>query len=136
MADRERLWQRYWGIRDDHRNGHRMPILRHLALRRDPMAMMELASEVGEPGNAALPFSSAGLYHRAYRTGYALAAQHLAMDAFNRRDQTGYRRWLAKAAASGDTDAARQLRRFETRLPHANARLIGRHRPFSESDYG
>jgi len=32
MSKRGRLWARYWGIRDDHGNGHRMPILRHLAL--------------------------------------------------------------------------------------------------------
>ena len=132
---RERLWKRYWAIRDAHRNGHRMPILRHLALRRDPMAMTELGSELVRVGRASEPFSQAGLYHRAYRSGYGMAAQHLALNACNRGDLAGHRRWLARAVRVGDADAHRELRRFETRLPHQNAGLIGRRRPFRPSDF-
>jgi hypothetical protein len=135
MKKRERLWERYWSIRDAHGNGHRMPVLRHLALRRDPMAMTELGSELVRAGRPSERFSQVGLYHRAYRSGYGMAAQHLAMNAFNRGDLTNYRRWLARAARAGDVNAGNELRRFETRLPHRNAGLIGRRRPFRRSDF-
>ncbi|RYE97396.1 MAG: hypothetical protein EOO77_39120 [Oxalobacteraceae bacterium] len=135
MTKSEQLWSRYWGIRDDHQNGFAMPIVWHLALRRDPLALMELGSTFEKPGCIAEPFSQEGLAYRAFRHGYPNGAQHLAMNAFNRRDLTGYRYWLARAARAGDKDAVRELRRFEVRLPHTSARRIGRQRPHRPSDF-
>jgi hypothetical protein len=57
------------------------------------------------------------------------------MNAFNRRDLSGYRHWLGQAARLGDHDAKAEHRRFETRLPHENAALIGRKRPHRTSDF-
>lgn len=131
----ERLWERYWAIRHEHRNGYFMPILWHLALRRDPPAMTELSSTFAKAGRLSDPFSQEGLAYRAYRSGEAVGAQHLAMNAFNRGDMCGYRRWLAKAAKLGDRDAVQELRRFELRLPHEDAGLIGRKRPYRRSEF-
>ena len=135
MTKQERLWSRYWDIRDDHHNGYATPIIWHLALRRDPLAMTELSSTFNKPGRIADPFSQEGLAYRAFRCGHRNGANHLAMNAFNRNDLGRYRYWLARGAKSGDADAARELRRFELRLPHMNARLIGRKRPHRRSDF-
>jgi hypothetical protein len=124
-----KLWARYWGIRDQHRNGHRMPILWHLALRGDPIAMVELGNEFDQAGRLSNRFSQNGLAYAAYRSGLSLGAQHLAMNAFNRNDLHGYRHWLGKAASLGDREAKQELRRFELRLPHASAGSIHRKRP-------
>jgi hypothetical protein len=56
------------------------------------------------------------------------------MSCFNRNDMVGYRHWLRCAAKAGDTDAARSLRFFETRLWHAAARKVGRLRPRQKRD--
>ncbi|VWX48768.1 conserved hypothetical protein [Novosphingobium sp. 9U] len=135
MSKSDRLWARYWNIRDNHQSGHRLPILRHLALSGDTGAMVELSSELGRGGCAANRFSQRGLAYAAYRGGNSLGAQHLAMDAFNRNDLRDYRHWLARAARLGDHDARRELRRFELRLPHSNAALIRRKRPHRPSDF-
>jgi len=76
---------------------------------------------VQRPGRIAEPFSQEGLAYQAFRHGHPNGAQHLAMNAFDKRDLAGYRYWLARAAKSGDGDAVRELRRFELRLPHTNA---------------
>jgi len=135
MSKSDRLWARYWEIRDNHQGGYRMPILRHLALSGDTAAMVELSSELGRGGCVANRFSQKGLAYAAYRRGNSLGAQHLAMDAFNRNDLRGYRHWLSKAAQSGDRDSGQELRRFELRLPHSNAALIRRKRPHRPSDF-
>jgi hypothetical protein len=135
MGKHDRLWARYWAIRDSRKNGYWMPILWHLALRRDSIAMTELSSTFAKIGRIADPFSQSGLAYRAYRAGSALGAQHLAMNAFNRRDLSGYRRWLGHAARLGDRDAKSEHSRFEIRLPHRNAALIGRKRPHRASDF-
>jgi hypothetical protein len=135
MTRQDRLWSRYWGIRDNHANGFALPIVRHLALRRDPLAMTELSSTFDRPGRIADPASQEGLAYRAFRCGHPNGAQHLAMNAFNRGDLGSYRYWLARGAGSGDADAARELRRFEVRLPYTNARLIGRKRPHRRTDF-
>ena len=131
----DRLWARYWGIRDDHKVGHYMPILWHLALRGDADAMVELSSNLPCIGRLADRFSQSGLAYAAYRKGSALGAQHLAMIAFNRNDLRGYRHWLNKAWRAGDQEAGQQLRRFELRLPHTNAASIRRKRPHRRSDW-
>lgn len=86
-------------------------------------------------GRIADPFSQSGLCYRAYRKGNPLAAQHLAMNAFNRGDLVRYRHWLRKAERAGDVDAGRELRRFEVRLPHENATLVRRRRPYRRYDF-
>ena len=122
-------------------NGLWLPKIQHLALRRHSAAMVEIADWLCEAeadikhGRIADSFSAAGLYRRAYRLGDGRAAQHLAMTCFNRRDMQGYRTWLRRAAQLGDVDAMTELKRFETRLPHAAARKIGRLRPFHTRDY-
>ncbi|WP_267434609.1 hypothetical protein [Sphingomonas sp. GM_Shp_1] len=133
MSKMDRLWARYWGIRDNRRVGHRMPILWHLALRGDSNAMVELGSELAKAGRLADRFSQSGLAYSAYRKGNALGAQHLAMNAFNRNDLRGYRHWLNKAGRAGDREAVQELRRFELRLPHADAASIRRRRPYRRS---
>jgi len=91
--------------------------------------MTELSRRIGEDGlPVADPFSAAGLAYRAFRLGDPVAAYNFAMARFNRGDLQGYRYWLRRAARAGDDDAGRQLRRFETRLPHGAAHDIGRGR--------
>lgn len=130
---RDVLWARYWAIREERGRGFQNPILRHLAFGGDVSAMTELADTFPKKGRMANPFSRAGLYYRAHRGGYAYAAQHLAMDAFNRNDLASYRHWLRRAAWF-DPHYLRQLRRFETRLPHETAKAIGRKRPWRDYD--
>lgn len=82
----DRLWRRYWDIANGRSPGLRLPILRHLALTNDPVAMLQLADELAPHGRPSQPFTAAGLMHRAYRRGSSIAAQNLAADAFNRSD--------------------------------------------------
>jgi hypothetical protein len=135
MTDPDRLWSRYWNIRDRHGNGYATPILWHLALRGHAGAMLELGTTFDSRGRRSDPFSQEGLAYRAFRQGEPFGAQHLAINAFNRRDLAGYRHWLARAARAGDDAARRELRRFELRLPHTNAAKIGRRRPHRRYDF-
>jgi len=112
-----------------------MPILWHLALGHHAGIMVTLASTFPVPGRLADGFSQAGLCYRAWRLGNPYGAQHLAMHAFNTYNMRGYRTWLRRAANAGDKDSARELKRFETRLPHANARSVRRRRPYRKSDF-
>ena len=132
-AKHEALWARYWSIKDDHGCGLYEPILWHLALGGDSSAMVALADTFADEGRIADRFSRSNLYYRAHRGGYACAAQHLAMDAFNRGDLKLYRHWLRRAVPF-DPDNLKQLRRFETRLPHQTARERGRGRPYRDND--
>jgi hypothetical protein len=134
MGKVDRLWARYWGIRDHHQAGHRMPILWHLALRGETSAMVELGSELSKVGRVSERSSQSGLAYAGYRRGDPLGAQHLAMNAFNRNDLRGYRHWLSKAARLGDREAGEELRRFEVRLPHSAAASIRRKRPQRRSE--
>ena len=130
---RERLWARYWSIKDSHGNGLLEPILWHLALGGDYSAMVTLGDTFGSSGRLSDGFSRAGLYYRADKGGYIYAAQHLAMDAFNRGDLSSYRHWLRRAAHFDPADS-QQLKRFETRLPHRSAHEIGRGRPYRKGE--
>lgn len=132
-AKRDALWQRYWSIKYGHGCGSYVPILWHLALGGDFSAMVTLADTFGMEGRVADRFSRAGLYYRAHRGGYEYAAQHLAMDAFNRGDLASYRFWLRRAVRF-DPDNLKELKRFETRLPHQTARERGRGRPYRSYD--
>jgi hypothetical protein len=132
-ARADRMYERADAILDGQRNGHGEPILWHLALRRHVDGMLALAGRLAA-GRAADPFSGTGLARRAFRLGSDRAGQHLAMDCFNRGDLAGYRRWLGRAARAGDEEAAAELRRYETRLPHGAAGDIGRRRPYRASD--
>lgn len=129
MDKLDRLWERYWKITDQHGNGYATSILWHLALRRHTGAMTVLSSRLDREGRISDAFSQAGLAYRAFRCGDPIGANHLAMNGFNRRDLARYRYWLARAARGGDDDAFCELRRFETRLPHSDARAISRRRP-------
>ncbi len=136
----ERLYCEALEIQAARKPGFWVPRMQYLALRGYDFAMIVLAnwysesgklSDEGRPGDA---FSAAGLYRRAYRQGYATAAQNMAMGCFNRSDMAGYRHWLAQGAKLGDEDAQRERRFFETRLPHSDARKIGRLRPYQKRD--
>ena len=128
-AKRDALWKRYWSIKHEHGCGLSEPIIWHLALGGDFSAMVTLADSFTAEGRISDRFSRAGLYYRAHKGGYEYAAQHLAMDAFNRGDLASYRYWLRRAVRL-DPDHLRQLKRFETRLPHQAAREKGRGRPY------
>lgn len=136
----DRLYLKALGIRYERRPGLWLPIMWHLALRRYPGAMRELADWLAgdrdqEPmGAPADGFSAAGLYRRAHRLGDALAAHNAAAGCFNRNDLSGYRQWLNMAARRGDKDARKQLRYFETRLPNLAACRVGRLRPKQRRD--
>lgn len=132
-AKQDALWKRYWSIRDDHGVGLCEPVLWHLALRGDLTAMVTLADNFSSEGRILDRFSRAGLYYRAHRAGYEYAAQHLAMDAFNRGDMAFYRYWLRKASRF-DPASLGQLKRFELRLPHRSARENKRGRPYRSYD--
>jgi hypothetical protein len=116
-------------------NGLGEPILWHLALRRYGAAMLEIANRRMRSGSRKDlgriqdPSSPIGLTYRAYRIGTPYAAQNMAMSRFNVGDLAGYRRWMHRAAKSGDLDAKRELRCFSIRQPHALARRLHRLRP-------
>ncbi|WP_156347459.1 MULTISPECIES: hypothetical protein [unclassified Sphingomonas] len=136
----DRLYLRALAIRYEGHRGLWMPIMWHLALRGYPGAMIELAdwfsyyASFEGMGTAADAFSAVGLYRRAYVKGDTRAAQNLAVSYFNRGDLNGYRTWLRRAVRAGDTEAKAQLRYFELRLPHRQARKIGRLRPMQKRD--
>ena len=127
-----RLYTRAVDIQDGKAKGFWLPIMWHLALRGHTDAMIQLANWYSSDkslGATSDPFSPAGLYRRAYRAGDAMAAGNLALSYFNLNNLRGYRHWLWRAAMAGDVDAAEEIERFETRLPHSTARDIRRHRP-------
>lgn len=136
----EQLYLKALYIRHERHIGLWLPIIWHLALRGHVDAMIELASWFSSDnslqayGSPADRFSAAALYRRAWRKGDGRAAHHMAMGCFNRGDLIGYRTWLRRAARAGYSDAAGELRYFETRLPHAMAREIGRGRPEQKRD--
>jgi len=130
----DRLYERASAILNGLGNGLGGPVLWHLSLRRHGDAILDLAARLRDGGRPADPFSQAGLQLKAYRLSPARAAQHAAMSCFNRNDLPGYRMWLRRAARAGDEDAAAELGRFETRLPHGAARSIHRLRPHRASD--
>ncbi|WP_380939700.1 hypothetical protein [Sphingomonas floccifaciens] len=117
-------------IRDGRANGFWLPIIRRLALRRMPEALTVLADVEGDER----PMKARLDYRRAWRLGSPVAAYNRAIDAFNRGQLASYRHWLRRAADAGDAEAKDEVRRFETRLPHADARRIGRHRPYRRSE--
>ena len=132
------LYLRAINIREGRERGLWLPKVWTLALRGHSDAMIELADWLADDsGHLGLPadnFSSAGLYRRAYRQGNARAAYNLAMTYFNRNDLGQYRSWLRRAGKAGDGAAKLQAACFETRLPHSNARKIGRLRPEQRRD--
>jgi hypothetical protein len=139
-AAADRLYSKALSILHEGRVGLWLPKIRALALRGHTDAMVELADWLSSDNSAAAfgrpieAFGAAGLYYRAYRQGCARAAYNAAMSRFNRNDMAGYRRWLGRAAKAGDTDCAIELGRFETRLPHGDARKVHRLRPWQKRD--
>lgn len=129
----DRLYAEALDIQEGRKLGLWLPRMRHLALRDHGYAMVELARFHAEQGSDRDPLARR-LYLRAFRQGHTQAAQHLAMGSFNRGDMKGYRYWLAQGAKAGDEDAQRERRFFETRLPHLDARKVGRLRPWHKRD--
>jgi hypothetical protein len=136
----DRLYLKALAVRYEQRPGLWLPILWHLALRGHSGAMIDLADwfsgdnsahAFGTPADA---FSPARLYYRAYSLGDPRAASNAAMSCFNRNDMIGYRQWLRRGAKVGDAEASRQLRHFETRLWHSDARKVRRLRPEQKRD--
>lgn len=140
VSKADRLCLKALQVREGSRRGLWIPIIQHLALRGHAEAMIELANWYSETnplhglGTAADSHSAVGLYRRAYRKGDPRAAHNMAMTCFNLGDLRGYRHWLRQAAVTGDDDAAKQLRHFETRLWHGAARKIRRLRPIQKRD--
>lgn len=136
----DRLYIRALTIRYEKHVGLWFPIMWHLALRGHTGAMIELAdwfsngNSAKEFGTPADNFSAAGLYRRAARKGDGRSALNAAMSCFNRNDMTGYRRWLRLATKAGSVEARQQLRAFEIRLPHGDARKIRRARSYQKRD--
>jgi TPR repeat protein len=137
------LFDRAVDILEGRANGFGLPILHHLALRGHSSAMLWLAgawtqdAERSKFGRFSDPCSAIGLMRRALRLGDSNGAQNLAMTYyFNTGNLAMYRHWLAKAATRGDEDAARELSRFELRLPHLAARRVGRLRPLRRDERG
>lgn len=109
-------------------------LVRHLALRQNHDAMTELSRLAVDCRSRAIALSAAAMAFQAANRGHAPAAFNLAMQRFNKGDLQGYRSWLRRAAQAGDGEAAQQLARFETRLPHGAARDIRRGRPYRRYD--
>ena len=125
----KRLLARACAIQERKARGFYTPILWHLALRGDVWGMSEVSRLFGPLGPMSNGWGADGLNRRAWRAGNSTAARNQAMSCFNKRDLAEYRRWLRRAARTGDQESAAELRHFETRLPHDAARDIGRHRP-------
>ncbi|WP_175487990.1 hypothetical protein [Sphingomonas sp. NFR04] len=134
------MYEKALRIRYERESGLWRPILWHLALRRHADAMIELADWISDGdslrrfGKPADPFSAAGLYRRAWKSGNERAAANIAASNFNRNNLADYRRWLRHAADAGSRESAAELRAFETRLPHGAARKIRRLRPMQMRD--
>lgn len=131
----DRLYARAVNILERRENGFGGPILEYLAHRGVTNAMVALGCYFDLPGGFAVPSSDRGLNRRAWRRGDPTGASNLAVDCFNRRDLQGYRMWLHRAARAGDPYSARELKRFETRLPHGDAKKIRRGRPYRRYDH-
>ncbi|WP_066810915.1 hypothetical protein [Sphingomonas asaccharolytica] len=141
--DDERLYLHALDIQDGRAHGFWVPIMQRLALRGHDGAMIALAHWYTEGNNPddldamAEPLTAANLYYRVWRRGgpeAARAAHSLAMSYFNRGDMLRYRQWLRRGARLGDYSCCVYAKHFETRLPHATAREIGRHRPAAKRD--
>jgi hypothetical protein len=135
--DNDQLYGRALDIVDRKARGLWLPIMTHLALRKYPAAMVALANfydETGVPTSNTNPFSSDNLLRRAWQMGEITAAQSRAMGCFNSNDMVGFRRWARRAAMLGNNECRRYVKNFETRLPHGDARKIGRHRPYARRD--
>jgi hypothetical protein len=132
-AKAERLWSRYWDIIEGRANGFARPIAWREALRGRAWAMLEMSARFANAGPLSSQSSSSGLARRALRLGHPWGAQYLTMDALNSGDLTNYRHWLIQAARAGDDEARLKLKRFETRLTHADA-PPGHRRPFRRGE--
>ena len=126
----DRLYDRALHIQDGLKHGLCAPIFRTLAARNHDHGQVVLACNfANEKPRFNHPAFAAHWYRKAWQSGNATAAQHMAMDCFARNDLQGYRRWLRRAARLGDVEAAFELSKFATRLPHRRLRAIGRLRP-------
>ncbi len=141
--DDGQLYLRALNIQHEHANGHWAPIMQHLMLRGHDSAIIDLGhwyTENNGPRDLdgmGESYTAANLYYRVWRRGgpqAARAAHSLAISYFNRGDLLRYRLWARRGARLGDYSCKIYVRHFETRLPHATARRIGRHRPEGKRD--
>ncbi len=134
----EHLYSTAMLIREGKQNGPWLGMIEVAALRGHAWAMLEWASWLNDPDRGYVGNRRAwDLCRKALRKGQTMAGQHLAMNCFNQNNLVGYRYWLARAAAKGDEDCKADLKRFNTRLPHTTAFLIGRGRPrYANEGYG
>ena len=113
-ASADQLWKLYsraLDILERRSNGHALPIIRKLAGRGFPPAMNVLSDFVAES-------EAIRLLRKAARRGDATSAYNLAITHLNRGDMLNYRLALGQAAKL-NSDAADEMRRFETRFPHS-----------------
>jgi len=130
-------------IQDERAHGFWVPLMRHLMLRRHAGAMITLGhfyTEGNHPRDLdgmGVTYTAANLYYRVWRKGGtegARAAHSLAISYFNRGDMLNFRLWARRGERLGDYSCACYVKHFDTRLPHATARKIGRHRPDAKRD--
>ncbi|HET9512170.1 MAG TPA: hypothetical protein VFO80_13560, partial [Sphingomonas sp.] len=129
-AWQDRIYRRAMAIYEGRANGFWLPMIRRLAHAHMPEALTLLADHEHRSRRSEMLRA----YRLAWRLGSSTGAYNRAIDAFNRRHLAQYRLWLRRAANAGDREAADAYRRFETRLPHADARVIGRHRPYRRAE--
>ncbi|MEO5494893.1 MAG: hypothetical protein ABIR08_12815 [Sphingomonas sp.] len=141
--DDNALYLKALNIQDGRARGFWVPLMRHLMLRGHAGAMIALGhwyTEGNDPRDLdgiGDPYAAANLYYRVWRKGGvegARAAHSFAISYFNRGDLQRYRYWLRRGARLDDYTCQIYTKHFETRLPHATARKIGRHRREAKRD--
>ncbi|MEG3179389.1 hypothetical protein [Sphingomonas sp. LT1P40] len=118
MSKPDPLYGRAIDILERQGNGHALPILRKLAMRRYSPALAVLSDFES-------PARSLRLQRIAAATGDPTAMYNLSVEYLNRGNMSLYRYWLARAARI-DLDAREELRTFRTRFPHENMRRLRR----------
>ncbi|WP_283404320.1 hypothetical protein [Sphingopyxis sp. Geo25] len=131
------LYDRALRIQSGLKNGNCQPLFNALACRGYQHGQVVHACDFAMDGTGfSHPAFAPYWYRRAWRSGNASAAQHMAMDCFARNNLQGYRLWLGRAARLGDKDAAYELSKFATRLPYRRLRAIKRFRPAYQRKQG
>jgi hypothetical protein len=132
----DRWLSRAVAILEGRANGFGMPVLRVLALRGHHGAMAELANRLTSPENSDYDLSKGleleRLLARAAPESWIFG--NLSTTLRNHGDMVGYRKWLARAARTGDPNYIAEKGRFETRFPYPIMKRWGRYRPVRRSE--